>query len=290
MELTEFDEIMSFLINDEKEVPQHLNHKLKKKITAKYRYNKLMRAIPMSAVACIAVGFFLVSAIYHSEELTNVPQPEVKEKIVSEEMVVKPEIKEKIISEEMVVKPVVEDIKSKTPEKTDKTKKVEKKQEEITIESNNNNEGISVASHIDNPDDLIENNIPISRGRMVEDVNILGLELSAKDVTPRGLTLVYTQSDGNITGELQTGSQYLIEEEIDGQWEKVQTIIDEEYVAWTMEAYHIEKNQSTQMNVDWSYLYGELSEGSYRIKKEITDFRGTNNYDNYDYYAYFEIK
>ncbi len=125
MELTEFDKMMNSLMNDEKEVPKELNLKLKKKIRAKYRYNKLVKSIPMSAVACIAVGVFLVSAINDNEELLNVPQQNVNEAIISQE----------IVSKEQ---PLVEKNNIKTQEKT-----IEVKREEPVIIPNN--EGIAVA-------------------------------------------------------------------------------------------------------------------------------------------------
>ena len=42
--------------------------------------------------------------------------------------------------------------------------------------------------------------------------------------------------------------------------------------------------------MNWERLYGELPSGSYRIGKEVMDFRATGDYDTNDYYAYFEIE
>lgn len=118
-----------------------------------------------------------------------------------------------------------------------------------------------------------------------------GVTLTAKDVTDRGLTIVCTQSGGEITGELQTGSPYTVQKLVNGEWQKVEyTAIDEEQVAWTMEAWGIPKDSTLEWEVDWSWLYNELPAGQYRIGKEIMDFREAGDYDKTMMYAAFEIE
>ena len=51
----------------------------------------------------------------------------------------------------------------------------------------------------------------------------------------------------------------------------------------------IEEGQTTRLETRWSALYGELAPGSYRLGKQVMDFRGTGDYDTRDYYAYFDI-
>lgn len=118
-----------------------------------------------------------------------------------------------------------------------------------------------------------------------------GLTLSVRDVTPTGLTLMFTQSGGTPTGELQTGSPFGLEKYVDGVWEAVAKLPLEDGVewAWTGEAYLIPMNDSMEREVTWEYLYGALPAGTYRIGKEIMDFRGTGDYDERDYYAEFTI-
>ena len=48
---------------------------------------------------------------------------------------------------------------------------------------------------------------------------MLGIQLSAADVTPTGLTLACNQSGGTPTGELTTGSKYWLDKEVNGIWE-----------------------------------------------------------------------
>lgn len=115
-----------------------------------------------------------------------------------------------------------------------------------------------------------------------------GVYLTAKDVTPEGLTLVCTQNGGNAEGELQTGSYYRIEryESKCDEWTEADCYAE---VSWTMEAWMIPSGQSMEWKVDWGFLYGKLEPGYYRIVKEIMDFTGTGNFEKSEYYATFEI-
>lgn len=114
-----------------------------------------------------------------------------------------------------------------------------------------------------------------------------GLVLAAEDVTATGLTIRFVQSGGAPTGELQTGSPYWLERETGDGWETVEPLIED--LVWTMEAYLISMDGETEMAVEWTPLYGELSPGSYRLGKSVMDFRGTGDYDQRDYYAAFVI-
>lgn len=116
-----------------------------------------------------------------------------------------------------------------------------------------------------------------------------GVKLTAKNITPSGLTIVCTQQDGEPTGELNTGSYYGLEILRDGEWVAVELLPMEHELAWTMEAWAIPSNTETEWEVNWTRLYGELSAGTYRISKSIMDFRGTGDYDTKTYYAGFDL-
>ena len=114
-----------------------------------------------------------------------------------------------------------------------------------------------------------------------------GITLTAENVTPTSATIKCTQSGGEPTGELHTGSWYILE-----TWTQEKGWHEAPYfaeVAWTQEAWIIPMNDSCEWEVNWEWLYGTLSEGKYRIGKDIIDFRGTGDYDNVIYYAEFEI-
>ena len=114
-----------------------------------------------------------------------------------------------------------------------------------------------------------------------------GLTLSVKDVTESGLTLVCTQSGGELTGELQTGSDYKLIV-LKEAWEDVPTIIED--YGWDMIAYGVSKNDETEFEYNWEWLYGKLPAGTYRMVKGFTEYRETGDYDNFTYWVEFEIK
>ena len=114
-----------------------------------------------------------------------------------------------------------------------------------------------------------------------------GLTLSVKNVTESGLTLVCTQSGGELTGELQTGSDYKLIV-LKEAWEDVPTIIED--YGWNMIAYMVAKNGVTEFEYDWEWVYGILSPGTYRMIKGFTQFREAGDYDDFVYWVEFEIK
>ena len=114
-----------------------------------------------------------------------------------------------------------------------------------------------------------------------------GITLTAENITPTGATIKCSQSGGEPTGELQTGSWYILETWTQEEgWQEAPYFAE---VAWTEEAWIISKDSVTEWKVNWEHLYGELPEGKYRIGKEIMDFRNTGDYDEAIYFAEFKI-
>lgn len=114
-----------------------------------------------------------------------------------------------------------------------------------------------------------------------------GITLSVKDVTSTGMTLVCSQSGGEITGELECGSDYSLLVNSNGVWNAVPYLVDE--VAWTSEAYCIPMNDSIEFELKWERLYGELPAGTYRVVKGFMDFRDGGDHDTETYHTEFEI-
>ena len=115
-----------------------------------------------------------------------------------------------------------------------------------------------------------------------------GLSLSAENVTKTGMTICFEQFGGATLGDLQTGAWYKIETLTDGTWQEVPTKMEE--VVWHSIAYMIPKNDVTQMDVNWEFLYGALPSGEYRLTKEVMDFKETGNFEEKIYFAYFTIE
>ena len=115
-----------------------------------------------------------------------------------------------------------------------------------------------------------------------------GVTLTAENITSTSVTIKCTQSGGKPTGELQTGSWYILE-----TWTKENGWQEAPYfaeVAWTEETWLIPKDNTCEWKVNWERLYGAVPSGKYRIGKSIMDFRKSGDFDTAIYYAEFEIK
>ncbi len=114
-----------------------------------------------------------------------------------------------------------------------------------------------------------------------------GIRLSAQNVTKTGLTLKLEHFGGEYEGTLEYGNPYTLEKLNEGKWEEAPY---KNVAVWNLPAYIVPRNDIAQINVDWSYIYGELTEGTYRIGKEFTDFTQALNKEKQMYYAQFIIE
>ncbi len=136
---------------------------------------------------------------------------------------------------------------------------------------------------------------PESFGVFEKNINYLqnpdwGLTLTAKDVTPMSMTIVFTQSGGSVTGRLSTASWYRLQMLTDYGWIEVETILPEDEVFWALSAMPITPEGSTEIPVDWEWLYGQLTPGEYRISQEVKDYRYDADYDETILWLPFEIQ
>ena len=117
----------------------------------------------------------------------------------------------------------------------------------------------------------------------------LGIRLYTKDVTPDGATVVFKQTGGDAAGTLQTGEWFVLERKDGSRWIELETnpLID---FAFYSVAYMINKDDLTELEVKWNWLYGSLDKGTYRIAKKVTDFIESGNFSEYTLFAYFDIQ
>ncbi len=118
--------------------------------------------------------------------------------------------------------------------------------------------------------------------------SIWGITLEVKDVKPDGLTLIMQQSGGSHSGELETGSDFVLYEKKGDSWEKVPYIFDGD-VSWTSIAYMVKMGTSTEIPLNWANFYGELPSGTYRLSKNFMDFRGPGDFDSAKAFVEFDI-
>lgn len=112
----------------------------------------------------------------------------------------------------------------------------------------------------------------------VENVEDWGIELSVDSVTTSGLTLICNQTNSN--SKFSTESFFKLEVFEDDEWKDVSYIISEEEVAWDMMSYMIYPDEPTIWDINWEWIYGELSSGKYRIGKNIYKFDEVENHLN----------
>ncbi len=117
-----------------------------------------------------------------------------------------------------------------------------------------------------------------------------GITLTAENITPTSAIIKCTQSGGKPTGELHTGSWYVLENWTQEHgWKEMPYVIDGE-IGWNDIAWIIPVEDMVEWEINWEWLYGAVPKGKYRIGKEITDFRETGDYDNAVYFVEFEIE
>ena len=115
-----------------------------------------------------------------------------------------------------------------------------------------------------------------------------GIYLTVENITPTGLTIVCSQSDVDVNGELSTGSYYSLSKYEDGEWIEIPYAIEGE-IGWTSEAWNILMDDVVKWDVDWSWLYGEMEAGTYRISKSIM-YTPPGSLETATYYVKFDIK
>ena len=104
--------------------------------------------------------------------------------------------------------------------------------------------------------------------RSEEMKNKWGITLEARNVTPTGMTLAYSQSGGENVPELTTGERYIVQKHKLTGWKEVKNT---DNAAWILVAYVLPKEATHEFDINWENLYGRLPDGEYRIGKEISD-------------------
>ena len=157
----------------------------------------------------------------------------------------------------------------------------------VSDNTTNTTASIESASIQEKDTAMIQDDVEITTAQSKEKLSNWGLTLSVKNVTASGLILVCTQSGGEPTGQLQTGTEYrlmVLENEV---WKEVPTVIDN--IGFNSLAYLIPLEDSVELEINWEWLYGKLPVGIYRIEKEFIDFKETGKYDTAGYEVEFEI-
>lgn len=115
--------------------------------------------------------------------------------------------------------------------------------------------------------------------------NDISLSLKANTITSKGATFIL-KNNSNET--YCYGTEYKIETKIDGQWQDIEL---KEPLVWNEIAYTINSRGLREIKIDFTYGYGELIKGKYRlVKKVFKEVNVSGDEINYKYvYAEFEI-
>ena len=116
-----------------------------------------------------------------------------------------------------------------------------------------------------------------------------GIVMRLENEKTGGAEVILDRSGSESSDELMCGSDYTLEKRVDGAWQPVPQKDPEMVVAWTAEAYMIPAGGEHRMTLDWSWMYGELESGQYRVGKSVMLFRGTGDYDTSFVYAEFAV-
>ena len=116
-----------------------------------------------------------------------------------------------------------------------------------------------------------------------------GISCSPENLTNHSMTFEIEQFGGAFQGELQTGEWFALSHMVEDEWVPCETnpLID---YAFPMVAYSIRKNDITEFEIEWEWLYGELSPGYYRLDKKVMDFRGSGDFEEQIYSVHFTIE
>lgn len=114
----------------------------------------------------------------------------------------------------------------------------------------------------------------------------LGLSLTLAYPSHTGAELTWKQKGGDVTGSLEFSKEYKIEVFDGTNWTSVETA---EGAAFEDIAMSITKDGTTEYELDWSSIYGELPTGTYRVVMTVNDFRSAGDYDTYTITAEFDL-
>ncbi|MEA1962156.1 MAG: M56 family metallopeptidase [Bacillota bacterium] len=117
--------------------------------------------------------------------------------------------------------------------------------------------------------------------------NFDGVTMNVKKGTV-STTGVIVAFQNNSSRKCDYGEYFCLEKKLNGSWYQVPVIIDGDY-GFNDIAYDLAPGDDGEWAVDWDWLYGSLDTGEYRIVKNISDFRGTGDYDKYNLAAEFTI-
>lgn len=110
------------------------------------------------------------------------------------------------------------------------------------------------------------------------------MTVDEETITPEGASFLLLQTTEM---DIQYGEDYKLQTFDGNTWNDVPTIINN--YAFHAIANALPQGEPETLEIDWTWLYGSLPDGEYRLMKEFMDFRGPGDFDNYTIAAAFSI-
>ena len=110
------------------------------------------------------------------------------------------------------------------------------------------------------PPPVCDNDINYS----VAEIDNVGITISDISLTGATITIKDTNEIPYVYGEW-----YIIQKQDNDKWYNLSTLIDN--YAFNEIGYLVNDEKEVKFDIDWKWLYGELSSGSYRILKQVDD-------------------
>lgn len=119
----------------------------------------------------------------------------------------------------------------------------------------------------------------------VNTLNDVHLEIVENTLSSEGLTLlIVNESDKTLT---YNGS-FFLEKKIDGNWYEVNDILGGKF-GFDDEGLGTNAQETTELEIEWDWLYGNLNAGKYRLIKDVLVFRESGGFDNHSLAVEFEL-
>ena len=120
---------------------------------------------------------------------------------------------------------------------------------------------------------------------LAEQKNVDGIFMKVKEdtITSKGATFILENSTDE---EYSYGEPYTIERYENQTWKELDTLTGSP-LSWNEILYNLKANEEIEININWSYGYGELKSGTYRLVK--SDIRKSKSSESRTYTVYAEI-
>lgn len=134
----------------------------------------------------------------------------------------------------------------------------------------------------------LEREFDISLGIATMEIPYWGITLSATDITPTGLTAIFTPTTGEMTDNLTLVPDRFVERLSGGEWEEVEVLDQEKKRLWNWGKFYETPDESVKVRIEWEEIYGVLPAGTYRLGQMVMMNDNGRGW-SHTYYVEFEI-